>query len=235
MLAKSFVFEVAPCAAALALSVSLTSCSPASGETLPGSGPGGDGGSSAEGTGGASGSSGAPGSGGSAGTGGSGNAGAGGSGPADSGIIFDWPETPPGSGGECKPGRYEGTFECTYTDSQGTPATPVSGPINLTLVKGEQGEILEVRDGRLDGTANVLFTFSADITGKLDCGKAKFSGTLVNGVYSGFIFVNGTFDGPFDSTYDRKQFSLTQGSWLLTVTQSGGTCPGTWSANYVGP
>jgi hypothetical protein len=236
MLAKPVLFKVAP-SALVALALCGAGCSPANGETSPGSGAGGsggNGGNAGNGTGGGSGGSagGALGSGGSGGNGGT--DGSGGTTPGD-GSIFDWPETPPGSGGECKPGRYEGTFECTYTDTQGTPALDVSGPIRLTLVRGEQGEILEVRDGKLDGTANAVFTFSADITGELDCGNARFSGRLVNGVYSGFIFVTGTFEGPFDSRYDRRQFSLIDGSWLLTVTQSGGTCPGTWTANYVGP
>ncbi len=153
---------------------------------------------------------------------------------AGSGVSFEWPETPPGSG--CKPGRYAGTFACTYKDPQGLSQMPVTGPITLTLADSQQGEFLEVRDGVLDGTANAFFSLRADITGKLDCASAQFQGSLANGTYSGFLIVNGTFGGTMASQYDRVKFAFVSGIWSLAVVgPPGGTCDGTWSASYVGP
>jgi hypothetical protein len=184
---------------------------------------GGSGGSSAGGGSGSPTTGGAPGSGGT-------------TQPADAGgdVGFEWPETVPGTG-QCKPGLYEGEFQCTYTDPSGGGGVPVSGPISVRLVESASGELLEVRDGVLDGTANALFIFRADVVGKLDCYKATFNGRLVNGTYSGFAIVNGTFEGPLGSTYDHQAVALTSGTWQLTVAASGGGCNGTWSARYVSP
>jgi hypothetical protein len=112
---------------------------------------------------------------------------------------------------------------------------PVSGPISIRLVESTSGEFLEVRDGVLDGTANTFFTFRADVQGKLDCYRASFTGNLINGTYSGFLIVNGSFEGPLSSSYDSQSVALTSGTWQLKVAVSGGGCTGTWSANYVGP
>jgi len=149
-------------------------------------------------------------------------------------VHFEWNETDPGTG-QCKPGLYEGTFQCTYTDPSGGGALPVSGPISIRLVESTSGEFLEVRDGVLDGTANTFFTFRADVQGKLDCYRASFSGNLINGTYSGFLIVNGSFEGPLSSSYDHQGVALTSGTWQLKVAVSGGGCTGTWSASYVSP
>lgn len=173
-----------------------------------------------------------------AGTGGAagnGKAGSGGA-PRDVGsdISFDWPE---GMGkNPCKAGVYEGTFSCTYMPGDAGGSTfPVSGPISLKLVQSQQGEFLEVREGLLDGTANWFFVLRADITGRLDCRAAKFTGTLERGVYSGFLVINGTFQGPLASDYDRVASQFSNGVWTLAVDMGNGGCIGTWSAAYVGP
>src|SRR5688572_27062607 len=113
----------------------------------------------AGGAGGAGAAAGTGASGGSAGAGGTGTGGAIG---ADAGpdARFDWPDTPPGAG-ECKAGRYVGTFECTYKDPAGTYMMPVTGPMSMTLTKSEQGEFLEVSDGVIDGSALIFVTFRA--------------------------------------------------------------------------
>jgi hypothetical protein len=202
---------------------------------------GGAGGSSA--TGGAGGSSATGGAGGSSATGGAGGSsatgGAGGSGgsPRDarSDISFDWPEGP--TKNPCKPGVYQGSFSCTYMPpgDSGIGGFPVSGPITLKMVPSQQGEFLEVREGLLDGTANVFFTFRADISGKLDCRAATFAGNLERGVYSGFLVINGTFEGPLSSGYDRASSQFSNGVWTLALNMGNGGCNGTWSAAYVGP
>ena len=188
-----------------------------------------------------SGGSGPPASGGAPGTGGTGGPSSGGTGgsstpPKDAGsdVVFDWPESMPGRG-ECKPGTYTGTFQCTYSDPMSGFMLPVNGPITLKLEKSQTGEFLEVRDGLLDGTTNATFVFRANISGTLDCKTASFTGSLINGIYSGFLIINGTFQGPLASNYDLLKFAFVGGTWTLTANGIGGSCPGTWSADYTGP
>ena len=190
-----------------------------------GTGRVGSGGTPAAGTGGTGGAGASPGSGGTSG---------GSQRDSGSDVGFDWPESVPGRG-ECKPGTYQGTFQCTYTDPMGGNPFPSSGPITLKLVQSQNGEFLEVRDGLLDGTANAVFILRANISGQLDCKTASFSGALTNGTYSGFFIVNGTFEGPLRSQYDVLKFAFVGGTWELTPNGLGGKCVGTWSADYVGP
>ena len=197
-------------------------------------------GSGGTGVSGASGSVGGSGVGSSGGAGGAvaGASGSGGASPpvrdASLDITFDWPED--AGRNPCKAGVYQGSFECTYQmGDSGLGSFPVSGPISLKMVQSQQGEFLEVREGLLDGTANVFFTFRADISGRLDCRTSKFDGQLEHGVYSGFLVVNGTFQGPLSSDYDRAQSQFSNGVWSLAVDMGNGGCKGTWSAKYVGP
>jgi len=209
------------------------------GATAGTTGTGGSGASGA--TGGSGGGNGGGASGGVGGVGGSGGVagtGRGGSSPpirdASSDITFDWPED--AGKNPCKAGVYQGSFQCTYmTGDAGFGSFPVSGPISLKMVQSQQGEFLEVREGLLDGTANVFFTFRADISGRLDCRTSKFDGQLENGVYSGFLVVNGTFRGTLSSDYDRAASQFSNGVWTLAVDMGNGGCNGSWSATYVGP
>jgi hypothetical protein len=154
---------------------------------------------------------------------------------ASSDITFDWPEGD-ASRRSCKPGVYQGNFSCTGSlGDSGIPAYQATGPISLKLVQSQQGEFLEVREGVLDGTANVFFVFRADISGKLDCKTLRFAGTLERGTYSGFLVINGTFQGPLASDYDRNTSQFTNGVWNLTLDMGNGECKGTWSAAYTGP
>jgi hypothetical protein len=196
----------------------------------------GAGGSGASGASGGSGGNGG-GAGGVGGSGGGAGTGSGGSSPirdASPDITFDWPED--AGKNPCKAGVYQGSFQCTYmTGDAGFGSFPVSGPISLKMVQSQQGEFLEVREGLLDGTANVFFTFRADISGRLNCRTSKFDGQLEHGVYSGFLVVNGTFQGPLSSDYDRAASQFSNGVWTLAVDMGNGGCNGTWSATYVGP
>jgi hypothetical protein len=151
-------------------------------------------------------------------------------------VGFDWPEGDASNKNPCKPGVYQGNFACTYSPGDaGVGLFPVSGPISMKMVQSQQGEFLEVREGLLDGTANIFFTFRANISGKLDCKTQKFDGKLENGVYSGFLIINGTFQGPLSSDYDRIASQFANGMWALAVDMGNGGCNGTWSAAYTGP
>jgi hypothetical protein len=206
-------------------------------------GSGGSGGSAAAGGSGGGGFGGSGGSGGVGGAAGIGGTSSGGNGgtispprrDASPDVIFDWPEGTTGKN-PCKPGVYQGNFACTYSPGDaGVGLFPVTGPISLKLVQSQNGEFLEVREGLLDGTANIFFTFRADISGKLDCKTQKFEGKLEHGVYSGFLVINGTFQGPLSSDYDRIASQFSNGVWSLAVDMGNGGCNGTWSAAYQGP
>lgn len=212
----------------------------------------GSGGSTATGTGGTgtggngTGGSGATGgSGGSGASGGTGGTGQGGSGPFDAGgardaskpdVNFDWPETVPGL--KCKAGHYTGAFTGTYM----TAATifplpvPVTGNIDLTLVQTANGEIFEITNGKLAGTADLIVPFSADLVGKLDCRVSKLdpSTALKNGSYI-FLGIPIGFEGPFLGDYDKKASAFVNGTWDIKEMNPmyGGT--GSWNAAWMGP
>jgi hypothetical protein len=228
------------------------SCSAGETPGRPADGRGGASGTSSTGTsstgtsGGSGGGAAAGGSGGTsmggAGTGGSGGAsGKGGTAIRDaaSDVSFDWPEGPRG---QCKPGTYEGRFDCLFSAiadagiDGGLFTMPVSGPITLHLTQSQNGEFLEVKDGVLDGTANTFFTLKAAISGTLNCRTGEFAGALEKGTYSGLIFVNGTWTGRITANYDRMTFRFPAGTWLM-FPDIGGECVGggSWMASYTGP
>lgn len=174
-----------------------------------------------------------------AGAGGSGSTGSAGTGTAATGstassstgpdVTFDWPE----STGPCRDGHYVGAFECMYIYQGGAPI-PVNGSVDFFLQKTMNGEFLDIGNGLLQSVTNGVFLMTADIQGKVDCGLKHFDGALVNGKYSGFVIINGTFDGPISADYDAQAAAFVNGYWELHETSSSfGTCTGTWFANWV--
>jgi hypothetical protein len=205
------------------------------------------------GTGGATGGSGGnttgTGAGGSGGSTGGAGGNTGGSGPSDAGtsdanppdaskpdVIFTWPETKPGL--KCKAGRYIGAFTGTYASSAAIIPlpVPVAGDIDLTLVQSANGEIFEITNGKLSGMANLVFPFSADLVGKLDCKTSKLDPTtaLKNGNYI-VLGISFSFEGPFLADYDKVTAAFVNGTWDVKEPNPlyGGT--GAWSATLTGP
>lgn len=182
------------------------------------------------------------GTGGAGGSGGSGTADAGGGAgrPTDGGakpdVVFDWPETVPGL--KCKAGRYQGTFTGTYASSAAfiPLPVPVSGDINLTLVQSPNGEIFEITNGKLSGVADLVFPFSADLIGKLNCKTSKLdpSTSLKNGTYV-VLGLNFFFEGSFLGDYNKMIPAFQNGTWDVKEPNPiyGGT--GAWTANWIGP
>jgi len=147
--------------------------------------------------------------------------------------------------GVCKDGVYSGTFQCTFVfnpdagDAGGGSVSADAGGLmitgnisfKLTQAMGNGESFIDTASGSFMGTAATFFAISADVGGMLNCNTGVFTGTLSNGMYSGFLFLNGTFSGPLNSQYNGTTFSFVDGTWLLTVPGEG-ACPGTWSANY---
>ncbi len=105
------------------------------------------------------------------------------------------------------PGRTSGTFDCTISAILGLVQIPWKGPISLTLT-GEQsgGEIqtLTIAPGaRISGTDQYDGSFSANLSGILDCPAQKLTGAL-DGNYQlamGIINVNAMFAGNMGANY----------------------------------
>ncbi len=155
----------------------------------------------------------------------------------DKTAKFDWTESLPGQG-TCKPGKYTGTFMCDYKqDGPDGGAAPdasviamVSGPVTLTLQKSMSGEFLEISDGKLDGVAMGVISFSSMLSGRLDCTTLKFSAKAVMGSYAlGGLLPLGTFDGSLIGMFDTQTLTL-KGEWALKA--GAGSCRGPWTASY---
>jgi hypothetical protein len=151
-------------------------------------------------------------------------------------VGFAWPETVPGL--KCRAGRYHGTFEGIFASS----ATffplpiPVAGDIDLTLVQSVNGEVLEISNGKLSGTADLVFPFAADLLGKLNCRVSKLDPATA--LKSGYYVVFGVqfpFEGPFLGDYDKVNAAFVNGSWDVKEPNPlyGGN--GSWTATWVGP
>src|SRR5262249_3578356 len=111
---------------------------------------------------------------------------------------------------------------------------PVNGSVDFSLQKTMNGEFLDIGNGHLQASANIVFVMTADIQGKLDCGQKHFDGALKNGMYSGLFIINGLFGGPFSADYDGAKSAFVNGKWELhELTNSFGKCTGTWFANWV--
>jgi hypothetical protein len=149
--------------------------------------------------------------------------------------------------GSCKDGTYSGTFQCTFvfnadasvgdaSVSADAGGLNITGTISFQLMHQQTsaGEFAgtSTASGSFSGTAAAFFAISAHVGGTLDCRTGVFDGSLTNGMYSGFLLINGTFAGPLTSDYNGTTFAFVNGQWVLTVPGQG-SCPGTWSASYV--
>jgi hypothetical protein len=156
------------------------------------------------------------------------------------------------SASACTPGTYSGTFTTAVTIPDAGLLSVLfsiawSGSLSVTLV-GEQstsqsGEFsnttLVIAPGaKLTGTDQYGGTFSAGVSGQLDCPSRTLSGTL-DGSYTnsallftgdgGTVTLNGTLSGTYDSNV--TPVALDNGSLSVTSPQvSGLEAAGTWSA-----
>lgn len=157
-------------------------------------------------------------------------------------VSFDWPQGATVSTASCKAGQYKGSFVGIYSPSIAVAPVPipVAGDIDLTLTKSQSGEFFEITGGKVSGVADLLFPFSADVKGTLDCTTMTLeNGFLSNGTYIVGVFPY-PFEGPLTASYDKLTHAFTSGKW--TVGEPKWTTPpalyggsGTWQANWVGP
>ncbi|HEX4351348.1 MAG TPA: hypothetical protein VHZ95_00515 [Polyangiales bacterium] len=156
-------------------------------------------------------------------------------------ITFVWAKTPTSVDlGGCLPGNYEGTFGGLYWSYIATLA-PISGlsvPIadielpdapsgfHFTVMPAEGGETVLKIKGVMDGNADLVFPFSADIVGELDCKTKTFTGQMINGMYSVLIqgLIAQSFTGVLNGDYDVRTHTFVNGTW--DVWETSGMPPG---------
>jgi len=146
-------------------------------------------------------------------------------------ASFLWLRTPVGApSSDCLPGHYEGSFDGGYQAplAFNTPipvfSQDISGKpgLRFDLMAGGSGEFLEVKDGKMDGVADGLFPFTADIVGQLDCASGQFRARLENGQYIVGV-IPYQFAGDFVARYDPATRSFVDGRWA--VMEGGATPP----------
>jgi hypothetical protein len=162
----------------------------------------------------------------------------------DPNVRFVWQETTPQLG-TCKPGEYAGTFAGMYFSGSflGIPAVvPITGTVSLRLESAASGEFLDIRDGRVEGTADTPVgpvPFEADLVGELDCTNNRLINTyLRNGQYTIEGGSPTFFEGPLEADYDRIANQFVNGTW--TVSEATPENPGnvyggdgTWGAQWI--
>jgi hypothetical protein len=156
-------------------------------------------------------------------------------------ITFSWAKTATSADlGGCLPGNYEGSFGGIYWSYIATiaPISDLSVPItnidtpgapsgfHFTVAPAEGGETVLKIKGVMNGTADLVFPFSADIEGTLDCKTKTFAAKMLNGQYS--VLVMGLaaqkFDGVLNGQYDVRTHTFIDGTW--DVEETSGSPPG---------
>ncbi|HEX3770506.1 MAG TPA: hypothetical protein VHV30_06575 [Polyangiaceae bacterium] len=166
-----------------------------------------------------------------------------------SGAVFTSSDAAPASVVfDCEPGTYTGMFNTMVSNDAGGIWSLFSigwaGTLSITL-QGKvdntgQGEIpeptLTIAPGaKLDGTDMNGGSFTADMTGSLDCPTKKLSVTIANGAYSFFLDAGSIpLGGTMTATYDGNSSPphLSMGTISVSspqVPQS--TANGSWNAS----
>ena len=155
--------------------------------------------------------------------------------PADPNISFDWPEASGGRPVHCEPGHYVGTFTCKLSTQELGTAT-IEGPVELTLMQSQNGELLQISDAHISGYALLVLNFEATLAGQLECTTRKLTAMAVNGsvgLGSAQLLPVLGFSGALGGELNDAGDTLS-GTWSFPVTladgSSLGTCVGPWTA-----
>ena len=152
-------------------------------------------------------------------------------------IMFEWQNAaPPLADGSCPPGQYEGNLQGWYSSilSPGGIPIPITNldlpgapsGFHFELAPAQGGEITQAVRGEVNGLADGLFPFKAQIDGELNCRSGTFTGRLSTGHYS--ILVDGllpqNFEGVLSAHYDKRTRTFVNGVW--DVMETSATPPG---------
>jgi len=144
---------------------------------------------------------------------------------------------PPTAMPDCVPGTYSGQFTCNVAALL-VIQFPWNGSISLTLQGQETGggefPVLTIAPGaKIMGTDSNGGTFTADLSGQLDCATRKLTGSMQNGLYKNSMLML-SFSGALSAGYDAQATPRAFTSGAMGPLQSpqlptvAGTC--TWSA-----
>jgi len=174
----------------------------------------------------------------------------------DTSIAFEDYVMPSTLDGDCNPGTYIGTFECSYTGELTPEPFVATGLVSFVLTRAANSEVLSVEDGLLDGWG--IMWFFAYLSGELNCGTGEFAGTADEGFYNPFLTgcsgargdmpgttciisdksdpdyepwmpnLEGSYTGSLDPSTDTIS-----GDWSLVPLDIGGSCDGTFTVMLV--
>jgi hypothetical protein len=127
----------------------------------------------------------------------------------------------------CTPGHYNGPLMANVVIG-GLPSS-VTGTADLQIGPA-QGGVLPIVSGTMMGSGFLGETARADLMGSLDCGALRLTATLVNGMAT-FSTLMIPFGGNAAADYDPASSAFING----TLSTTGITGSGMWSATYQGP
>jgi len=151
-------------------------------------------------------------------------------------IHFLWDKTPRGEGvGDCPPGDYEGNFLGIYysyiASASGAPGLGVpianldlegGSGLRFTLEPAQGGETTQKVRGVMEGTADGVFPFGAQLSGELDCKAGTFVADMSMGTYS--VLIDGLapqlFEGVMTGRYDHRTHTFVDGTWDVWETSA---------------
>lgn len=157
--------------------------------------------------------------------------------------------------GDCMPGNYVGTFQCFYEGPLSPDPLEVIGVVSFALDRSANSEVLEIKDGLLDGWG-IMFFF-AYLNGELNCANGELSGSATEGFYNpilkgcsgadgdqpgtnciisdksdpGYMPWAVTLEGSYAGSLDPSTDTIS-GSWSL-VPDLGGSCDGTFTVTLM--
>jgi hypothetical protein len=141
-------------------------------------------------------------------------------------ASFEWLRTDSATSAPiCLPGRYEGSFDGGYNSPAAfTAPVPVAAAdatgmpgLRFDLGAGGNGEFLTITGGMMDGVADFVFPFRAQITeGQLDCATGLFRAKITMGSYDVFFLAfTGYFEGDMVARFDPASRSFVDGVWAV--------------------
>src|SRR5262249_20094970 len=126
----------------------------------------------------------------------------------------------------CREGMYLADYTCNV-DNALIPLTAITLQSTLMLQRTTQTNVLTLVNSALAFDYSG-FLFGCTLSGQLDCTSGAFHADMDNGVFAfSLLPVPVPFTGSLDGTLDRTKPELS-GSW--TLTSSGASCTGTWTA-----
>jgi hypothetical protein len=120
-------------------------------------------------------------------------------------------------------------------------AAHLTGPVELTLERSQDGEFLELTNADIEGFALFIFNFRAELAGRLACSTRELDAMAVSGAVglgdADLLPVLG-FAGELQGMLDESGDVLS-GNWSFPVTTTTGarvgTCMGPWTATRMVP